>query len=54
MTWSPQSPPAQWEQLRDTWWNWHVVRTLAGVLGLGLALLAVLGARGAVDAAPRP
>jgi uncharacterized membrane protein len=42
MTWNPQSPPANWTQLRDTWWQWHVVRTLAGILGLALALLALL------------
>ena len=45
ITWSAQSPPANWAQLRDAWWQWHVVRTLAGVLGLSLALLAVLGSK---------
>ena len=43
ITWSAQSPPENWTQLRDTWWQWHVVRTLAGILGLSLTLLAVLG-----------
>jgi len=42
MTWSPQSPPANWMALRDTWWQWHVVRTLAGFAGLALTLLALL------------
>jgi uncharacterized membrane protein len=42
ITWSAQSPPANWVQLRDAWWQWHVVRTFAGILGLGLTLLAVL------------
>ena len=42
MTWSPHSPPANWTELRDTWWHWHVLRTLAGVVALSLALLAAL------------
>lgn len=46
MTWSPQSVPAHWTQLRDAWWQWHVVRTLAGVLALALTLLALLPHRG--------
>ena len=43
VTWSPQSPPANWAQLRDAWWQWHVVRTLAGIVGLCFTQLAVLG-----------
>jgi hypothetical protein len=42
MTWNPQSPPAHWAQLRDAWWQWHVVRMLAGILGLALALIGLL------------
>ena len=45
VTWSAQSPPASWAQLRDAWWQWHVVRTMAGILGLSLTLLAVLGSK---------
>ena len=45
MTWNPQSPPAEWAQLRDAWWQWHMVRASAGIASLGLILLAVLGAR---------
>jgi uncharacterized membrane protein len=45
MTWNPGSPPPEWTQLRDTWWRWHIVRASAGMVGFGLALLAVLGAR---------
>lgn len=52
MTWTPQSPDANWTELRDAWWRWHVVRTLAGVLALALALLAAVGRRDAVRAAP--
>ena len=42
MTWSPQSPAANWIELRDTWWHWHILRTVAGVSALTLALLAAL------------
>lgn len=44
MSWSPQSPPAGWAQLRDQWWQWHVVRSIAGIGALMLVTLAVLGA----------
>lgn len=44
-SWSAQSPAANWAQLRDDWWYWHVVRSVAGVLALALLVLAVLGAR---------
>ena len=44
-TWSAQSPAANWTQLRDDWWQWHVVRSLAGVSALALLVLAVLGAK---------
>ncbi len=48
MTWSAEVRPADWMQLRDTWWHWHIVRTVAGVSALALALLAaVSGQRGA-------
>lgn len=40
MTWSAASPPSDWTQLRDTWWHWHIVRTLAMVVALGLILVA--------------
>lgn len=42
MTWTPDAPAADWMELRDTWWRWHVVRTLAGVVALALALLAAV------------
>ncbi len=49
--WSAQSPAANWAQLRDDWWHWHVVRSIAGVAALALLVLAVLGARRAVVSA---
>jgi hypothetical protein len=45
ITWSAQSPPANWALLRDEWWHWHIVRSLAGVAALALTVLAVLGAK---------
>lgn len=48
ITWSPQAPAANWTELRDTWWQLHILRTVAGVAALALALLA------AVDTHRRP
>ena len=42
ITWSAQAPDANWMQLRDEWWRWHVARTVSGIGGLSLTLLAVL------------
>lgn len=42
MTWSAQAPAANWAQLRDEWWHWHVLRSLAGIAALALTVLAVL------------
>jgi uncharacterized membrane protein len=40
MTWSEDTPPANWMQLRDEWWRWHVLRTALGVIGLSLIIVA--------------
>ncbi len=40
--WSPQSPAANWVELRDQWWQWHVVRSVAGIGALALTVLAIL------------
>ena len=45
MTWSAQAPAADWEQLRDVWWKWHILRSLAGIGALALTALAVLRAK---------
>jgi uncharacterized membrane protein len=42
MTWSPQAPPADWVQLRDAWWRWHILRFSAGAAGLALLIFAAL------------
>jgi hypothetical protein len=36
MTWNLSSIPKEWEQLRDEWWQYHVVRTLATTLAFTL------------------
>jgi uncharacterized membrane protein len=40
--WDAQAPGENWEQLRDEWWNWHVVRSIAGIAALCLTVLSVL------------
>jgi uncharacterized membrane protein len=40
MTWNAAAPPEDWTHLRDTWWHWHIVRTLAMVVALGLIVVA--------------
>ena len=42
MGWSPTSPPVAWTALRDSWWHWHVLRIVCGVVGLSLLILAEL------------
>jgi hypothetical protein len=41
-TWSTDAPPPGWEQLRDRWWRWHVLRTASGVTGLCVLIAATL------------
>ena len=45
MTWRAQAAPANWAELRDLWWKWHVVRTVAGLGALGLILGATVAER---------
>jgi uncharacterized membrane protein len=47
LTWSAQSPPAEWAQLREQWWQWHIVRTVAAIGSLVLSLVAAISTRGA-------
>ena len=42
MTWSTDAPPANWMQLRDDWWRWHVLRMVVGIGGLCLLIAATL------------
>lgn len=45
MTWNAQTPPTNWTELRDQWWQWHIVRMVAGIAALGLLIVAVLHSR---------
>lgn len=36
MTWNANAFPSNWESLRDTWWRWHIGRTVLAIVGLGL------------------
>ena len=45
MQWTPQSPAANWAVLRDQWWQWHIIRSLAAIGALVLTVLAILGAK---------
>ena len=42
MTWNRDAPPANWTILRDEWWRWHLLRFLAGMVGLVLVFAAAL------------
>lgn len=35
-TWSVNSLPADWTDLRDKWWSYHKIRTIAELLALAL------------------
>lgn len=45
MGWTVDSPPPTWEALRDRWWQLHVQRLIAGVVGYTLIVIAVLRRR---------
>jgi uncharacterized membrane protein len=45
MSWAAQAPAADWMQLRDVWWQWHIVRSVAGIGALVITFVAVLSAR---------
>jgi uncharacterized membrane protein len=36
VTWTPATLPANWQQLRDRWGAFHIVRVVAGIGGLVL------------------
>ena len=42
MTWHGDLPPANWTQLRDEWWRWHLVRLAIGLVGLSVLIAATL------------
>jgi anthrone oxygenase-like protein len=42
LTWEIGAPPSDWMQFRDTWWHWHEMRLILGVVGLGILIVATL------------
>jgi uncharacterized membrane protein len=42
VTWTPSTLPANWQQLRDRWMRFHVVRVIAGIASLVLLLVAAI------------
>jgi hypothetical protein len=36
LTWSVDSLPADWTMLRDKWWSFHIIRTIAELMALVL------------------
>jgi hypothetical protein len=41
MGWTADSVPANWMELRDSWWTWHILRLFAGVCGEIILIAAV-------------
>ncbi|MEA2263750.1 MAG: hypothetical protein QOJ51_6575 [Acidobacteriaceae bacterium] len=42
VTWTPSTLPANWQQLRDRWMRFHVVRVIAGMASLIFLLVAAI------------
>ena len=42
MTWAVDAPPTNWTHLRDQWWQWHLMRLVAGLAALSLLIAATL------------
>lgn len=42
MGWTAASIPANWAELRASWWTWHIVRTAFAVAGFVAAIAAIL------------
>jgi hypothetical protein len=42
MTWAADAAPAEWTQLRDEWWRWHLVRLGFALIALSLTIAAAL------------
>jgi uncharacterized membrane protein len=49
VTWTIGSLPADWADLRATWWKWHLIRTALSVGALALLLAGVIAANHAPD-----
>lgn len=46
MTWSPTAPPVGWQDLRDAWWRFHLIRTGSTILALLLLIIASVQSSG--------
>ena len=44
--WNISSPPSNWQDLAQRWWQFQTVRTIAALSGLGLLIIAALTRRG--------
>ena len=42
VTWTPSTLPDNWQQLRDRWGKFHIIRIIAGVSGLILLAVAAI------------
>jgi uncharacterized membrane protein len=42
VTWTPSTLPENWQQLRDRWMRFHVIRVIAGIASLIFLLVAAL------------
>jgi hypothetical protein len=45
MTWTSSSLPNNWTYFRDTWWSFHILRTIAELAALCLVTLASISKR---------
>lgn len=42
VTWQPDSPPSNWQSLRDQWWLLHSIRTVLSMAAFTSLLLAIV------------
>lgn len=42
MTWDSHSVPANWQELRDKWWQFHLVRTGTSCLALAILVFTIV------------
>lgn len=42
LSWDSASLPANWTELRDKWWSYHIVRTIAELIALALVLWTIV------------
>lgn len=43
LAWSESSMPVDWTSMRDTWWTYHIQRTIAELLALALVCWTSIG-----------